>query len=62
VILLILFTLALSIVLRPRHRTPIELSWSEPCPAVLTTAVPSTQTPSSSVPSITESPIESSRC
>lgn len=57
VILLILFTLALSIVLRPRHRdTPIELSWNAPC--LLRLPAP---THSSSVPSTTGSPIASSR-
>lgn len=57
VVLLILFTLALSIVLRPRQRdTAIELSFNT-CPVA-----PSSPMPSSSVLSITESPTASSRC
>jgi len=55
VILLILFTLALSIVLRPRHRdTPVELSSVTEC-------VPNSPTPSFCVPSTTATPIVSSR-
>ena len=59
VILLILFTLALSIVLRPRHRdTHIELSYySSEC-----TAPASAATRSFSAPSTTARPIASSRC
>lgn len=57
-ILLILFTLALSIVLRPRHRdAPIELSLRAPC-----LETPVEPLPSSSVASITATPIASSRC
>lgn len=57
-ILLILFTLALSIVLRPRHRdAPLELSRAVPCESET-----SSQTPSCSAASITASPIASSRC
>jgi cytoskeletal protein RodZ len=58
-ILLFLFTLALSIVLRPRHRdTPLELSRiSTPCVAPLTSAMPS-----SCGASTTASPTASSRC
>lgn len=54
VILLILFTLALSIVLRPRHRdAPVELSqWS----------MPYEQAPSSCAASTTAKPTASSRC
>ncbi|MFO0692302.1 MAG: helix-turn-helix domain-containing protein [Polyangiales bacterium] len=55
VVLLVLFTLALSIVLRPRHRdTPIELSWSQPCPTGIVSS-----TPSSSGSSTTATPIAS---
>ncbi|MFW6051197.1 MAG: helix-turn-helix domain-containing protein [Myxococcota bacterium] len=60
VVLLILFTLALSIVLRPRHRdTPVELSYHTPsaclagpsspmlsCSAASTTATPTASSPS----------------
>lgn len=58
-ILLILFTLALSIVLRPRHRdVPVELSNATlPCPAE-----PTSQRLSFSAASTTEKPIASSRC
>lgn len=57
-ILLILFTLALSIVLRPRHRdAPLELSRVQPCESET-----SSPTPSSFVASTTASPIASSRC
>jgi cytoskeletal protein RodZ len=57
VILLILFTLALSIVLRPRHRdTPIELSSIE-----CTTDVDSPPTPWSFAPSTTATRTGSSR-
>lgn len=57
VILLILFTLALSIVLQPRRRdTPIELSLAEPCPAQLVSPMRS-----SSAPSTTGTRIASSR-
>lgn len=57
VILLILFTLALSIVLRPRHRdAPLELSQA-PC-----ALQPNTPKPSSCAASTTASPIASSRC
>lgn len=56
-ILLILFTLALSIVLRPRRRdTPIELSWNASCPAVQNEA-----TLSSFAASTIETPIASLR-
>lgn len=65
VALLILFTLALSIVLRPRHRdAPIELSSSEQRSRAMLHAwadEPSTQTPSSCAASITVSPTASSR-
>ena len=58
-ILLFLFTLALSIVLRPRHRdTPLELSRiAAPCDAPLTAAMPS-----SCEASTIASPTVSSRC
>lgn len=57
VILLLLFTLALSIVLTPRRQqAPIELSHLSPCPAAL-----EAPTSSSSAPSITETRIVSSR-
>lgn len=57
VILLILFTLALSIVLRPRHRdTHIELSYTTEIPCLLPAASPM---PSSSAPSTTATPIAS---
>jgi len=57
-ILLILFTLALSIVLRPRHRdAPLELSQAVPC-----AAEPRPQQPSSFAASTTAKPIVSSRC
>ena len=57
VILLILFTLALSIVLRPRHRdVPLELSQA-PCAVERNTAQAS-----SCAASITATPIASSRC
>lgn len=59
VILLILFTLALSIVLRPRHRdAPIELSQR----AVPCQLLPNTMTLSSCEPSTMEKPTASSRC
>lgn len=59
VILLILFTLALSIVLKPRQRdTHIELSYnSVECPLLV-----ESPTRSSSGPSTTARPIASSRC
>jgi cytoskeletal protein RodZ len=58
VILLILFTLAVSIVLRPRHRdAPLELSRAVPCAPQA-----NTPKPSSFAASITASPIASSRC
>jgi cytoskeletal protein RodZ len=59
VILLILFTLALSIVLRPRHRdAPIELSsLVVPCQRV-----PNTTMPSYSAASLTAKRTASSRC
>jgi len=59
VILLILFTLALSIVLRPRrHDTPVELSENEVhCPVR-----PDSPTPSYCAPSTTATPTASSRC
>jgi cytoskeletal protein RodZ len=60
VILLILFTLALSIVLRPRHRdTPIELSYDrcEPCQVL-----PPSPMPSSCAASTTPRPIASLPC
>ncbi|MBW2464349.1 MAG: hypothetical protein JRH11_22050 [Deltaproteobacteria bacterium] len=54
VILLILFTLALSVVLRPRHRdTPIELSYRS-CPV-------NSPMPSSSAPSTIATPTASLR-
>jgi cytoskeletal protein RodZ len=58
-ILLFLFTLALSIVLRPRHRdTPLELSRiSAPCVVPQTSAMPSFCGAST-----TANPIASSRC
>jgi len=58
-ILLILFTLALSIVLRPRHRdAPLELSMK----AVPCESETSSPTPSCFEASTTASPIASSRC
>ena len=57
-ILLILFTLALSIVLRPRHRdAPLELSQAVPC-----AAEPRPQQPTSFAASTTVKPTVSSRC
>lgn len=59
VILLILFTLALSIVLRPRHRdAPVELSQQ----AVPCQVEPNSARPSCSAVSTTETAIASSRC
>jgi cytoskeletal protein RodZ len=61
-ILLILFTLALSIVLRPRHRdAPLELSLrgEKAVPCQFETSSPK---PSSYAASTTASPIASSRC
>jgi cytoskeletal protein RodZ len=61
-ILLILFTLALSIVLRPRHRdAPLELSFQSvrAVPCQFETSSPK---PSSYAASTTASPIASSRC
>ena len=56
-ILLILFTLALSIVLRPRHRdAPVELSLRTSVPCQIET---SSATPSCSAASTTASPIAS---
>jgi len=61
-ILLILFTLALSIVLRPRHRdAPLELSFQE-ASAVPCQSETSSPTPSCSEASTSASPIASSRC
>lgn len=66
VILLILFTLALSIVLRPRHRdTPIELSMvNSPSLVIEAPCVPAASQlkPSLSGQSTTATPIASSRC
>jgi cytoskeletal protein RodZ len=66
VILLILFTLALSIVLRPRHRdTPIELSMLSPTSIMIGEScerVASQPKPSFYGPSTTATPIASSRC
>jgi cytoskeletal protein RodZ len=61
VILLILFTLALSIVLRPRHRdAPLELSvYSDGVPCALASNTPRA---SSCAASTTATPIASSRC